>query len=372
MLYMPQEDSYLLKKSVEEFVESGQTFLDMGCGTAIQGKAAKEKGAIVTTCDIDQNAQNELNFIKSDLFENITEQYEVIAFNPPYLPLDENEPEESRLQTTGGKHGYEIPVRFIEGIGNHLKTDGFCLLLISNLTHPDVIEKELEKHSFTFEVVDKQSMFMEQLFIYKIGKSSNRKEWEKKGVTNIAPFMHGKRGTIFTGDFEGKKIAIKEQRSTTTSTIEIEARLLQDLKLDFGPQVLFRGKNYFAYDFIEGVFFPAWLESASKENALTAIKLIYDYMFYLDEIGYNKEEMHHPFKHIIMSKNKPYLVDFERCRASEKVHNVTQFTQYVVSLREVLEANGINIDKDVILQRTQEYSHKRIRANFEVILAELN
>ena len=59
--------------------------------------------------DINQNAVEYcknlgFNCIQSDLFENFKKEkkFDLIIFNPPYLPLDENEPKNSRKETTGG------------------------------------------------------------------------------------------------------------------------------------------------------------------------------------------------------------------------------------------------------------------------------
>jgi len=49
----------------------------------------------------------------------------------------------------------------------------------------------------------------------------------------------------------------------------------------------------------------------------------------------NKFEMHHPTKHILIKAGKPsrktvVMIDFERCRWTEKPKNVTQFVQFLL------------------------------------------
>ena len=68
--------------------------------------------------------------------------------------------------------------------------------------------------------------------------------------------------------------------------------------------------------------------------------------------------MHHPVKHIIIGKNrKPVLIDFERCRKTEKPKNVTQFCQFLIGnlVRELLSKKGIAIDKNKITGFARNY-----------------
>ena len=76
MIYEPAEDSFLLEKWVRKCVKAGMIVLDMGCGSCIQSKAARELGAKVIASDINPEAvkvAKKLGFdaVESDLFSNI-------------------------------------------------------------------------------------------------------------------------------------------------------------------------------------------------------------------------------------------------------------------------------------------------------------
>src|SRR3972149_2539655 len=103
MIYEPAEDSYLLSKFVGKLAFG--SVLDIGTGSGIQVK-------------------KELKVKKSDLFSNVKGRFDTIIFNPPYLPLDKREPLDSRLATTGGKHGYETLHRFFNDLNDHLTKNG--------------------------------------------------------------------------------------------------------------------------------------------------------------------------------------------------------------------------------------------------------
>ena len=109
-IYEPREDSYLLQKLVKLETKTTDKVLDMGTGSGIQAKTAYEITKDVTAVDINPECLNINNIktIQSDLFNNIQESYDLIIFNPPYLPEDPNEPKDSALATTGGKEGHEI------------------------------------------------------------------------------------------------------------------------------------------------------------------------------------------------------------------------------------------------------------------------
>ena len=148
MIYQPAEDSFLLEKQVKKY-SKGKSVLDIGTGSGIQSKSALMAGAKkVLATDINEEVINKLKkreiiVKKSDLFSNISGKFDLIIFNPPYLPEDKREDSESQLATTGGKNGDEIILRFLEQSTMYLKTDGIILLLVSSLTPRNKINKLL-------------------------------------------------------------------------------------------------------------------------------------------------------------------------------------------------------------------------------------
>lgn len=166
MIYEPAEDSYLLQEQVKKFVKKGMKVLDMGTGSGIQALTAKKLGAEVIASDINPECLEKLNVktIKSNLFENIKEKFDLIMFNPPYLPEDEREPENSKLSTTGGKKGSEILNKFLKQAKNHLKEKGKILIVISSLT------KGINKQGYKFTKLKEQKVPYEKLTVYLIKK----------------------------------------------------------------------------------------------------------------------------------------------------------------------------------------------------------
>lgn len=175
MVYLPGEDSFLLKAWVEEFAHG--TVLDIGTGTGVQAITASEKADNVIAVDIDPNALEyakqqadfqdikNIEFRKGDLLSPIkpNEKFDVIIFNPPYLPEHKYDKE---ADTTGGKFGYETILRFLEHAKKHLKPGAKILMVFSSFSKPDVILKKSKEQGYRHTLLQKKHLNFEDLFIY--------------------------------------------------------------------------------------------------------------------------------------------------------------------------------------------------------------
>ena len=173
MIYDAAEDSYLLEKFVRKYSKN-KSILDMGTGTGILAIASIQSGADkVLASDINKGAVKKvkrlgINAIQSNLFSNINEKFDLIIFNPPYLPKDKREDKESALSTTGGKRGDEIIIRFLKNAKSHLNPNGFILLIVSSLTPRREIILTLKKLSLKKKVLERKNLFMESIEVWKI------------------------------------------------------------------------------------------------------------------------------------------------------------------------------------------------------------
>lgn len=174
--YEPAEDSFLmsdyLKKILPKMVEEKPNlkFLEIGSGSGIQLKVALESGIKkenILGSDINNKAVENcknlgFNCVESNLFEEIPkEKFDLIVFNPPYLPLDEKEPEDSRIATTGGIKGNEISIEFLNGAKDYLSSNGFILLIASSLSE----KIDFDSLGFEKELVSEKNLFSENLYL---------------------------------------------------------------------------------------------------------------------------------------------------------------------------------------------------------------
>lgn len=187
-VYHPHEDSYMLANCVKQIAYG--KFLDMGCGSGLQGIiAAKKKEVTQVTC-IDsslcalraakKNAKRnkirkKIKFIQSNLFDEVHGKFDVIAFNPPYLPTDElDESIETYARATwdGGRNGRKILDPFLEQFEKYLRVNGVLLLVQSSLNNSKKTINALKKKGFTVQRAAHEKFFFEELIILKAQKVS--------------------------------------------------------------------------------------------------------------------------------------------------------------------------------------------------------
>lgn len=170
-MYLPEEDSYFLSSFLKEEINKKipKIFLDMGSGSGIQSKTAIESGISqekIVAVDINEESVNyirkkfpKIKTIKSDLFENVKGKFDIIAFNPPYLPKTKYD---KQIDTTGGLNGSEIINLFLKQSKNHLTKNGIILILTSSLT------KKVNWEGYKKELLGTENLFFEKLFVWKL------------------------------------------------------------------------------------------------------------------------------------------------------------------------------------------------------------
>jgi release factor glutamine methyltransferase len=157
-VYEPAEDSFLFAENLD--VKECEQVLDVGTGCGILGILAAKRAKSVVAVDLNPHAircarqnsllngtQNKLGFIQASLFTalNPSTAFDLILFNAPYLPSDENESATWIGRAwAGGVNGREVVDRFISEVPQYLKPCGRVLLMQSTLTG---IEETLQKFS---------------------------------------------------------------------------------------------------------------------------------------------------------------------------------------------------------------------------------
>jgi release factor glutamine methyltransferase len=167
-IYAPREDSFLILDVLSAFPVQKKEVLDVGTGSGVLGLYCAMRGAKVTITDEDEEALRyaqkaaqtlglNLSALVSDLFSNIAGQFDLVVFNPPYLPSIGREDR----TIDGGDAGAILSRKFLEDLGKHLKADGFALLLVSSLNN---LSSLIAEHSeYAFSVLAKRDLFFEEL-----------------------------------------------------------------------------------------------------------------------------------------------------------------------------------------------------------------
>ena len=146
-----------IKKINEIFNNKNIKILDIGCGSGVIGLTLKKffPESEVTLVDISkealevakENAKNlnlEVDFIESDVFQNVYDIYDVIISNPPYIMDDEeiedivrdNEP---HIALYAGKDGLDCYKKIMQDIKMHLNNKYLISFEIGRYQAPSII-----------------------------------------------------------------------------------------------------------------------------------------------------------------------------------------------------------------------------------------
>jgi len=204
-IYTPSEDSYLMSRILREQVPDlirknpDMKFLEIGAGSGIHLQTASGlgiKNENIFSSDIDKKSVSHcsalgFNCIHSDLFkafegmrfqsEAIKEiaqpcqegslqkkpqpSFDLIIFNPPYLPSGRFD---KGKDTTGGKKGNEIIIKFLKQAKNHLNKSGKIFLITSSLTG----NVNFENLGYNAREIGCEKLFFERLCVWEIKLSA--------------------------------------------------------------------------------------------------------------------------------------------------------------------------------------------------------
>lgn len=174
-VYNPSDDSYLLLKVVD--VSQEERFLEMGPGTGLLSIHAAKLGARVTAADVNPHAVEctkrnaaknsvRIDTVKSDLFEKVQGNYDVIVFNPPYLPGATTSTSWIERAWSGGDEGSETAVQFLNDAWKHLSPGGRIFMILSSVGGLMSVLKSARER-YDSEMLEEQHMFFESIYAYR-------------------------------------------------------------------------------------------------------------------------------------------------------------------------------------------------------------
>ena len=358
-MYTPREDSFLLLEVVKKQRLKDKLVLDMGTGTGIIAEEALKKGARVEAVDIDKEA---IEYVKrknrnnprikvylSDLFSNVNGRYDYIFFNAPYLPMGKGQ----TLADRGGKHGYELLTRFINELNRYLKEKGKAFIVYSSLTKKERIIEASHNNLLNHEIVKKKRIFFEEIYVVKLERNKLNKDLSKKGIDISGLLGKGKHSKVYRGikRKDKKEVAIKVFKQRFNYKKEKEILLyLNKTNSFFTPQILNWSDRY-CYIVEEKVDGISLKEARSmNKNIIIPLKLFFIAARQLDIRGIKKEEMNHPEKHLWISKDHFFMIDYERGFLKKNPNNVGEAATYIMNI-----LNTLRNDKGRVIELLKKY-----------------
>lgn len=177
-VYEPAEDTFLLIDNLQ--VERMSRALEIGTGTGLVAITIARKARMVVATDINQHALDctlkniiankafNVELRKGNLFEPVKdEKFDLIIFNTPYLPTDEDEAVDDELDAAwnGGPSGREVIDKFLEGVKDHLNPGGKVQLVQSSLSDNQATLSKLEELGFEASITAREKGFFEEIVV---------------------------------------------------------------------------------------------------------------------------------------------------------------------------------------------------------------
>lgn len=169
---IPRQDTEISVETLLKIIKNNKinNMLEIGCGTGIVSISVDlETKVDVTAVDISQKAientkinkekiGSTITVLKSDLFSNIKNKFDIIYSNPPYIKSDEIEKlqvevrkHEPRLALDGGEDGLHFYRKIIEKAPEYLNDRGYLVFEIGHDEAKDICA--LMEDKFDVEVI---------------------------------------------------------------------------------------------------------------------------------------------------------------------------------------------------------------------------
>ena len=176
-VYEPAEDTFLLAENLK--VKKTDRVLEIGTGTGIIAILTSKIAENVIAVDINKYAvectlknsklnQSDIDIRLGDLFDSTEgEKFDLILFNTPYLPTDEDERIDDELEAAwdGGPDGRLVINRFIEDLPAHLNPKGRVQLVQSSLANVEETMGRLMEKGFEVSITASERFFFEEVVV---------------------------------------------------------------------------------------------------------------------------------------------------------------------------------------------------------------
>ena len=211
-------------------------------------------------------------------------------------------------------------------------------------------------------------------------------ELKKLGITHVSftgPLQiekchilgKGYVGMVVLAKKDKNIVALKIRRiDSPRKNMANEAKLLKTAnKLKIGPKFIKNSKNFLIMEYIDGEKIIDWAkksETKAKE-VRSVVKNVLRECFLLDNAGLDHGELSTIDKHVIVSKKRNTIIDFESSSVNRKPSNVTGATQGILigtGLAKIIQKKIKIPSKKKIIDLIRVYKKNPTIENFESLL----
>ena len=180
-VYPPREDTLLLLEAAIAEARPSDRVLDLGTGSGYIAQRLAARVSLVVATDINPHAcrvaaDTGVSVARADLTAGIRGKFDLVLFNPPYLPTKPGERLDDWLEMAldGGGSGRDVIARLIPDLPRVLAPKGRVLMVISDLTGIDEVLGLFRDAGFQATVVREQGIEGEKLVVIKAGLARDR------------------------------------------------------------------------------------------------------------------------------------------------------------------------------------------------------
>lgn len=176
-VYQPAEDSALLLRALDLLaLGEGDRACDVGTGTGLAALAMARRGARVVAVDVNPAAARlaranaarnglapRIDVVLASLVAPLRGPFDVVAFNPPYLPVEGESAHPLAGAWEGGAGGIAWAALFLAGLHRCLAPGGRAMVVVSTLGARGAFLALAAQRGFAAEAVASEKLPWETL-----------------------------------------------------------------------------------------------------------------------------------------------------------------------------------------------------------------
>jgi release factor glutamine methyltransferase len=178
-VYPVREDTRLLLAAALAEVRPSDRVLELGTGSGYIARHLAGKASLIVATDVNPHAcrmasSREVGMVRADLAAGIRGRFDLVLFNPPYLPTVPGERLADWLEKAldGGETGREVIARLLPDLPRILMPGGKALLVISELTGEREVLDVFSRAGFAAEITRRRRVEGEDLMVVRAVRSN--------------------------------------------------------------------------------------------------------------------------------------------------------------------------------------------------------